>query len=139
VRITRSTAHPAATLHTADGRTFQVRVDGYDPAHARMARALETASALFAPGERAVQLTVRDCRHVALKDTAMAQGKGGAVSRWSVEHLALAFRFEEESGWQCVWATMADYEEERGPCTYRTFDDVYLDEVKARKRRPSAK
>ncbi|KAI0032479.1 hypothetical protein K488DRAFT_49831, partial [Vararia minispora EC-137] len=139
VRVRRSPTHPTTSLVLSDGRTFQVRVHGYSPAHAALPRTLETSGALFSatpasPSGRAVRLTVRDARLVALKDTALARSVGSAEERrWSVEHLALAVRFEEEDGWQCVWAAVEEYGE-RGACVYRTYDDVYVQEVRRGKR-----
>jgi len=66
---------------------------------------------------------------VSLKDTAH-QWSEKAESRWNVEHLAFALKFAEEPGWHCVWATMAEYDGDFGPCTFRSFDDVYLAELR---------
>jgi hypothetical protein len=41
----------------------------------------------------------------------------------------LALKFAEEPGWHCVWATMAEYDGDFGPCTFRSFEDVYLAEL----------
>ncbi|VDB96496.1 unnamed protein product [Peniophora sp. CBMAI 1063] len=45
-RIVRSRTHPAVSLYTLDGRSFQVRVDGYDPVHAGLPREIECNAAL---------------------------------------------------------------------------------------------
>jgi len=132
-RIRRSPAHPAVTLDFADSTTYQVRVDGYDPVHRGIPKELETNSLLrplFKPpgGQIDVHLTIANCRLVKLKDTAHERSET-SESRWNVEHLALAMKFEEEEGWHCVWATMAEYAGEYGPCTFRSFDDVYLDQM----------
>ncbi|ETW80836.1 hypothetical protein HETIRDRAFT_247307, partial [Heterobasidion irregulare TC 32-1] len=134
-RIRSSPTHPAVTLDFADRTTYQVRVDGYDPAHRGVPKSLETnalLARLCAPaGVHAhVRLTVARSTFVKLKDTAHARAPAsGAESRWGVEHLALAIQFEEQPGWHCVWATMAEYEGEFGPCKFRSFDDVYLDKI----------
>jgi hypothetical protein len=97
---------------------------------------------LFKPpgGQIDVQLTVTHARLVKLKDTAHEWSETGE-SRWNVEHLALALKFVEEPGWHCVWATMAEYDGDFGPCTFRSFDDVYLAELHSspRKRKPPQK
>jgi hypothetical protein len=97
---------------------------------------------LFKPpgGQIDVQLTIAHARLVKLKDTAHEWSETGE-SRWNVEHLALALKFVEEPGWHCAWATMAEYDGDFGPCTFRSFDDVYLAELHSspRKRKPSQK
>jgi hypothetical protein len=134
VHIRKSPIHPAVTLHFSDNTTYQVRVDGYDPVHRGIPKELEMNSVLiplFKPpgGQIDVQLTVTHARLVELKDTAHEWSET-AESRWNVEHLALALKFTEEPGWHCVWATMAEYDGEFGPCTFRSFDDVYLAELR---------
>jgi len=134
VYIRRSPAHPAVTLHFADNTTYQVRVYGYDPIHRGIPKELETNSVLlplFKPpaGQMDVHLTVTHARMVSLKDTAH-QWSEKAESRWNVEHVAFALKFAEEPGWHCVWATMAEYDGDFGPCTFRSFDDVYLAELR---------
>ncbi|KAI0320915.1 hypothetical protein OF83DRAFT_466371 [Amylostereum chailletii] len=132
-RIRPSLTHPAVTLDFDDNSTYQVRVDGYDPVYRGIPKALEMNTLLrplFQPthGMSQVHLTVADCRLVSLKDVAHQRNDGGE-SRWSVEHLALAFKFEEQPGWHCCWAIMTEYDGENGPCTFRSFDDVYLDQM----------
>jgi hypothetical protein len=85
---------------------------------------------LFKPpgGQIDVHLTVTHARMVELKDTAY-EWSDKAESRWNVEHVALALKFAEEPAWHCVWATMAEYDGEYGPCTFRSFDDVYIAEL----------
>jgi len=114
--------------------TSDVRVDGYDPVHRGIPKELETNSVLlplFNPpaGQIDVHLTVTHARMVLLKDTAH-QWSENAESRWNVEHAAFALKFAEEPGWYCVWATMAEYDGDFGPCTFRSFDDVYLAELR---------
>ena len=133
IRIRRSLTHPAVTLHFADNTIYQVRVDGYDPIHRGIPKELEMNSVLvplFKPpgGQIDVHLTVTHARLVKLKDTAHEWSET-RESRWNVEHLALALKFAEEPGWHCVWATMAEYDGDFGPCTFRSFEDVYLAEL----------
>ncbi|KAI9509727.1 hypothetical protein F5148DRAFT_1185452 [Russula earlei] len=133
VRVRRSPTHPAVTLHFADNTAYQVRVDGYDPVHRGIPKELETNSVLLpllkrAAGQVDVHLTVTHARLVELKDTAHEWSET-AESRWNVEHVALALKFAEQPGWHCVWATMAEYDGDFGPCTFRSFDDVYLAEL----------
>ncbi|KAI0051829.1 hypothetical protein FA95DRAFT_1554078 [Auriscalpium vulgare] len=143
-RVRCSRDHPSVTLYFADKTVYQVRVDGYDPVHRGVPKELETNSMggpVFRPqgGEAELNHTVAQCRFVKLRDTAYEWSET-ADSRWNVEHLALAMNFEEDPGWRCVWATMAEYDGRFGRCTFRSFDDVYLDEVRpsARKRRSHA-
>lgn len=133
IHIRRSPTHPAVTLHFADKTVYQVRVDGYDPLHRGIPKELEMNSVLlplFRPpgGQIDVHLTVIHARLVQLKDTAHEWSET-AESRWNVEHAALALKFAEEPGWHCVWATMAEYDGDFGPCTFRNFEDVYLAEL----------
>ena len=133
VHIRRSPTHPAVTLHFADKTIYQVRVDGYNPVHRGIPKELEMNSVLlplFKPpgGQIDVHLTVTHARTVQLKDTAHEWSEK-AESRWNVEHVALALKFAEVPGWHCVWATMAEYDGDFGPCTFRSFDDVYLAEL----------
>ncbi|KAI0062901.1 hypothetical protein BV25DRAFT_1824943 [Artomyces pyxidatus] len=135
-RVRRSPTHPAITLYFADNTTYQVRVDGYHPSPDKRGtpKELEMNSLgqpIFRPpgGQIDVHLTVAKCRLVQIKDTAHEWSADMVESRWTVEHLALAMNFEEEPGWRCVWATMAEYDGEYGPCTFRNFEDVYLDEM----------
>jgi hypothetical protein len=133
IRIRRSLTHPAVTLHFADNTIYQVRVDGYDPVHRGIPKELEMNSVLvplFKPpgGQISVHLTVTHARLVKLKDTAH-EWSGTRDSRWKIEHLALALKFAEQPGWHCVWATMAEYDGDFGPCTFRSFEDVYLAEL----------
>lgn len=132
-RIRPSPSHPAVTLQTNDDMTYQVRVDGYDPTHPGIPKSIEmnaVLSSLTQPSSNSDthHLTVLDCRHISLKDTAF----DGDGKRWTVEHLAIAFKFEEVRGWACCWATMAEYEGGGGPCTFRSFEDVYLEEMASR-------
>ena len=85
---------------------------------------------LFKPpgGQIDVHLTVTHARFVQLKDTAHEWSET-AESRWNVEHAALALKFADVHEWHCVWATMAEYDGDFGPCTFRNFDDVYLAEL----------
>ena len=163
-RIVRSRTHPAVSLYTEDGRSFQVRVDGYDPAHAGLPREIECNAALaplFGPASpstpisattprsdsfpthsrsksggwkwndagNAVRLTVQAARYISMKDAALSRDAVGQELRWSVEHLALAFKFVEKDGWHCCWASMAERDASSGQTAYRTFDDVYVEEV----------
>jgi hypothetical protein len=133
VHIRRSPAHPAVTLHFADRSSYQIRIDGYDPVHRGIPKELEMNSVLvplFKPpgGQIDVHFTVTHARMVELKDTAYERSHT-AESRWNVGHIALALKFAEVPGWHCVWATMAEYDGEFGPCTFRSFDDVYLAEL----------
>lgn len=133
LHIRQSPTHPAVTLRFADNTTYQVRVDGYDPVYRGIPKELETNSLLlplFKPprGQIDVRLTVAHARMIKLKDTAHEWSQT-RESRWNVEHVALALKFAEEPGWHCVWATMAEYDGDFGPCTFRNFEDVYLAEM----------
>lgn len=128
-RIRRSATHPAVTLSFADDTAYQVLVDGYNPRHGRASmRVLEMDGALqelFDPpgGHIAVDLVVKDCALIQLTDKAY-EGREWE-QRWDQSHIAIAFKFEGERKWHCVWAMLAEYDD-LGRCMFRTFDDVYL-------------
>jgi len=90
-------------------------------------------------GECEVDLTISNAAIVTLTDKAYALR--GRESRWDQHHSAIAFKFEEDNRWHCVWATLAEYSGRgRTSCVFRTYNDVYLDVVRhaatGRKRRP---
>ncbi|KAH9931106.1 uncharacterized protein BXZ73DRAFT_18481, partial [Epithele typhae] len=145
VRVRRSRAHPCTTLHFSDGSAFQVRVVGYDPHYGGVPKVLESDSPVLNPraasGSTDVRLVVSHAAAVTLSDKAFQstergddQGKGGGLGtdaredRWTQRHAAFALKFEEERGWHCVWATMAEYDEKDSErCVFRNYADVYLD------------
>lgn len=88
-----------------------------------------------------MHLTVQAARYISMKDAALSRDAVGQELRWNVEHLALAFKFAEKDGWHCCWASMAEHNTSSGQTAYRTFDDVYVEEVarSPRKRRTSAR
>ncbi|EIM79179.1 uncharacterized protein STEHIDRAFT_106408 [Stereum hirsutum FP-91666 SS1] len=155
VRIRPSPTHPSVNLDFEDETTFQIRVDGYNPVHS-IPKTLETNDLLrplFHPyplpaaGQGLdVRLTVVDCRFIKMKETAYERSDT-CDHEWEVQHLALAIKFEERDGWHCCWATCGVYDKrDYGPCLFRSFDDVYLQQVqkspkssKKQKRRPKQK
>lgn len=88
---------------------------------------------------RPLDLLVVDCALITLSDKAFERkhsrdGKESRNShdfRWDQKHLGVAFKFaEEEPRWHCVWATLAEYDEEQGgSCVFRSYDDVYLENI----------
>ncbi|CAL1707618.1 unnamed protein product [Somion occarium] len=42
IRVTRSATHPVVTLYFADETSYQVRIDGYNPGHPGLPKAIET-------------------------------------------------------------------------------------------------
>lgn len=153
-RVRRSQNHPTLTLDFADNTSFQVLIDGYNPSHPGVPKSLEMDPSLdpiFNPpsGHLVVDLTIADCASVTLMDKAYdarRELQGARDEQWDQHHIGVAFKFLEESGtgksWHCVWATLAEYDEEHGTCVFRSFDDVYLEKLQrtpqrsARKRGP---
>ncbi|RPD59823.1 hypothetical protein L227DRAFT_468960, partial [Lentinus tigrinus ALCF2SS1-6] len=156
-RVRRSRTHPCITLHCADGSAFQVLVVGYDPQHRGVPKVLETDSHVLNPRGAAesahadLRLTISHAASITLSDKAF-QARPGPSSdggleglglglpkvrtqredRWTQRHAAFALKFEEEQGWHCVWATMAEYDEQdREQCVFRNYADVYLDRLQA--------
>ncbi|TFK68663.1 hypothetical protein BDN72DRAFT_820883 [Pluteus cervinus] len=132
-RARRSPTHPALTLDFDDDTTVQVLVDGYDPHHPGIPKVLETdpfLEALLANGQL-VDLTILDCAFITLCDAAFQKSgttHDATETRWDQKHLALAFKFVGESPrWHCVWATLEEHDRTLGTCTFRSYDDVYLE------------
>ncbi|TFK54194.1 hypothetical protein OE88DRAFT_1675676 [Heliocybe sulcata] len=69
----------------------------------------------------------------------------GRESKWDQNHLGLAFKFAPSEGddmpsrWHCVWATLAEYDEFVGTCTFRSYDDVYLNKLERTPRKGRSK
>jgi len=149
-RVRRSPTHPALTLDCSDGSSFQLRIDGYNPSYPGVPKSLEMDSSLdpiFNPpsGQLLVDLTILDCATITLMDKAhdtRVELQGARHEQWDQHHIGVAFKFLEDStgdasgkgwGWHCVWATLAEYDEERGEgdraCVFRSYDDVYLESL----------
>ncbi|KAJ7496016.1 hypothetical protein B0H11DRAFT_880855 [Mycena galericulata] len=131
-------------------RACQICVDGYDPVHRGLPKALEmdpALSDLFA-AEGGRGLRVADCALITLEDKAFAIKPNDAApeDRWDQRHLGVAFKFDTSGvgdGWHCVWAILQDHDAATGECVFRTYDDVYLEHLgqrsprKARRRKGS--
>ncbi|KAI0745759.1 hypothetical protein C8Q76DRAFT_764874 [Earliella scabrosa] len=139
-RVRRSRTHPCITLQCADGSSFQVLVVGYDPHYRGVPKVLESDSPILNPrsahGIADLSLTISHAASITLSDKAFqahagARGpKEATEDRWTQRHAAFALKFEEEHGWHCVWATMAEYDEKDGErCVFRNYADVYLDRL----------
>ncbi len=127
--IRRSSEHPAMSLSFADGTTYQILVDGYDPRHKGVPKVLETMSPLehlFNPpgGHVLVDMPVRDCTLVTMSDHAFESGP--REQRWYQKHLGIAFKFGDDRMWHCISAMLEVRDDESGVCTFRSYDDVYL-------------
>ncbi|KAL5485093.1 hypothetical protein ACEPAI_7735 [Sanghuangporus weigelae] len=134
--IRRSPDHPTVTLSFADGTTYQILVDGYDPRNTSGAKPESRSTSrscilemdevllrmLEVPGRHVVDREITDCAHIRLADKALERREW--EQSWTQSHVAVAFKFAGESRWHCVWAMRAEYDE-RG-CIFRAFDDVYL-------------
>ncbi|KAJ7072092.1 hypothetical protein C8F01DRAFT_1205757 [Mycena amicta] len=137
--VKRSEKHPSLTLTFVDGARVQIMVDGYSPSHPGVPKELEmspTFQQLFDAGD-SVDLTITDCALITLSDKAFAlQSNDQLASQWDQRHLGVAFKFASSpSGpssssepWHCVWAILQDHDE-YGECVFRTYDDVYLEEL----------
>ena len=122
----------------ADGTTFQVLIDGYNPVYPGVPKTLEmdaTLDRIFNPpdGQLSVKLTIADCAAITLMDKAhdtRAELQGTRNEHWDQHHRGVAFKFLEENGtWHCVWATLAEFDGENGDCVFRSFDDVYIERL----------
>ncbi|KIJ67945.1 hypothetical protein HYDPIDRAFT_107489 [Hydnomerulius pinastri MD-312] len=140
-RISRSSKHPSMQLYFADDTAYQILVDGYDPIHRGLPKELEmdpTLGALLndSDGQLDVDLLIDDCALITLTDKAFESRQ--REQRWDQNHIGVAFKFREDQVWHCVWATLTDHE--KGSCVFRSYDDVYLDQLQRspRKRRPRA-
>ncbi|EIW83135.1 hypothetical protein CONPUDRAFT_143137 [Coniophora puteana RWD-64-598 SS2] len=126
-RLSRSANHPVLTLDFADDTSFQILVDGYDPMHPGLPKSLEMDAALQAlldtagtSGQARVNFTVKACALITLTDKAFHSDRSATVrpagkseQRWDQNHTGVALRFAEDGGgWHCVWATLADYEDQ---------------------------
>ncbi|KAJ7188046.1 hypothetical protein C8R46DRAFT_1053478 [Mycena filopes] len=127
--------HPCLTLTFADGTRVQVRVDGYDAVHKGLPKELgmdESLETLFA-SDSDLDLTVADCALIKLSDKAFDSSSPAAPVRWDQSHLGVAFKFAAGSSggsgpWHCVWAVLQDHDD-AGECIFRTYDDVYLEQL----------
>lgn len=87
-----------------------------------------------------MDLLISDCALVRLTDKAFQRTQ--REDKWDQNHLGLAFKFAGDPAWHCVWATMVEYDEDVGGCTFRSYDDVYLQRVSPgspRKSRPTGR
>ncbi|KAG1716413.1 hypothetical protein ID866_765 [Astraeus odoratus] len=130
IRISRSPKHPCMQLHFADDTSYQILVDGYDPIHRGLPKALEmdpVLESLLDAAEGTVELTrtIDRCSLVTLTDKAFQTSQ--REHRWDQNHIGVAFKFSEDQVWHCVWATLTDHE--NGTCVFRSYDDVYLDQL----------
>ncbi|KAF8558027.1 hypothetical protein OG21DRAFT_1504716 [Imleria badia] len=140
-KIHRSSKHPSMQLHFSDHTTYQILVDGYDPVHPGLPKQLEMDPMLAslldaADGQLDVPYTIDDCVLITLTDKAFDSKP--REQRWDQNHIGVAFKFREDRSWHCVWATLTDHES--GQCVFRSYDDVYLDQLQRspRKRRARA-
>ena len=129
--VRQSSNHPTITLHFSDNTVFRVLVVGYDPVHRGVPKHIEMdpdleALLLLTDTERDVELTVSNAVMITLAD--IAYQVGDRETRWNQNHSGLALRFREDSAWHCIWATLTEYDiHEKTKCTFRSYNDVYLD------------
>jgi hypothetical protein len=127
-RVRKSPIHPSLTLEFSDHSTYQILVDSYDPAYPGVPKRLTTnMNTLFDPpkGQTDVFHVITGCALITLTDKAF-EVNGAKHTQWDQNHAGVAFRFEGDSAWHCVWVTMEEYDEKRGTCIFRSYDDVYL-------------
>jgi len=137
--VRRSPVHPSLTLDFADNTSYQILVDGYNPRYRGVPKTLETDAAsetLFDPpqGHKAVDLVVKDCAFIRMSDKAFERRQW--EHRWDQSHIALAFKFGDVKRWHCVWATLAEFDDELDCCVFRSYDDVYLEPLVRTPRSP---
>ncbi|KAJ3724822.1 hypothetical protein C8R42DRAFT_719458 [Lentinula raphanica] len=144
IRISRSSIHPTLTLDFDDHTTAQVLVDGYSPRWKGVPKELEMDEAfqrLTDPGFVGLDtLEILDCAIIKLCDRAFQRKQtDNDQVRWDQEHAAVAFKFAgENQQWHCVWATLAEHDE-HNVCTFRSFEDVFLDYLQRSPRKKSSK
>lgn len=133
--IRRSADHPAVFLSFEDGSEYQVLVDGYDPRHGGCELELspDLERILSKPGKQAVESIITHSRFTRMSD--FASKRGQYEERWTVMHDAFTFKIADSPRWHCISAMRAEYEKS-GACTFRTFDDVYLEHVASVPRSP---
>ncbi|KIP10888.1 hypothetical protein PHLGIDRAFT_58452, partial [Phlebiopsis gigantea 11061_1 CR5-6] len=128
--IRASKSHPTVTLHFADRSAFQIRVDGYSPTHPGVPKTIETspelASLLSADGHAEVGHTVAKAAVINMTDKAFERGDRN--SNWDQRHAGVAFKFQHEERWHCVWAALEEFDD-AGQCTFKSFNDVYLEQL----------
>ncbi|KAI6046034.1 hypothetical protein EDC04DRAFT_1865101 [Pisolithus marmoratus] len=135
-RISRSPKHPCMQLRFADGTVYQILVDGYDPVHRGLPKALEMDPILdsllgAADGPVELERMIDQCVLVTLTDKAFESRQ--REQRWDQSHVGVAFKFREEQVWHCVWAMLTDHE--NGTCVFRSYNDVYLDQLRCSPRK----
>ncbi|KAJ4476964.1 hypothetical protein C8J55DRAFT_516254 [Lentinula edodes] len=145
IRISRSSVHPSLTLDFDDHTSAQVLVDGYSPRWKGIPKALEMDEAfqrLTSTGFVGLDtLEIVDCAMIKLCDKAFQrkQNDDHNSTMWDQEHAAIAFKFSGENPhWHCVWAVLAEYNEDR-TCTFRSFEDVFLNYLQRSPRKQSRK
>ncbi|KAJ3869739.1 hypothetical protein EV359DRAFT_76360 [Lentinula novae-zelandiae] len=143
IRISRSSVHPSLTLDFDDHTSAQVLVDGYSPRWKGIPKALEMDEAfqrLTNTGFVGLDtLEIVDCAMIKLCDKAFQrkQNDDHDSTMWDQEHAAIAFKFSGENPhWHCVWAVLAEYDENR-TCTFRSFEDVFLNYLQRSPRKQS--
>lgn len=117
-----------------DNTTFQVRVDGYDPVHRGVPKALETNEQFerLLNSNTPLDLVIANCALITLTDKAFQrkQTADQQMHQWNQPHIGIAFKFAETNAkWHCVWARLEDFDTDLGQCVFRSYDDVYLDRV----------
>jgi hypothetical protein len=143
--VRRSSNHPTLTLDFTDNTTFQVLVDGYDPLHRGVPKELQmdpSSNPIFDPPNGqliGIELPIVDCALITLTDKAFEREPNINVDEmrrhlgeltWDQNHLGVAFKFAEENPrWHCIWATLEEYDENIGACTFRSYHDVYLERL----------
>ena len=133
-RITRSATHPVITFFFNDDTSFQVRVDGYNPGYPGLPKAIETDPELESvlidlDNHCDMVYTISQATLITLTDRAFQAGtQGRPDSEWKQVHSGFAFKLQEEGRWHCLWATLAEFDSS-GRCTFRSYDDVYVERV----------
>lgn len=74
-----------------------------------------------------MELTIVDCALITLTDKAFEIKT--RLEQWDQNHLGVAFKFAEDNAWHCVWATLMEHDDMMGECVFRSYDDVYLDQL----------
>ncbi|KAF8575109.1 hypothetical protein K439DRAFT_1370753 [Ramaria rubella] len=135
-RVVRSPRHPTITLQFADSTVFQIHVEGYNPHPAlqgipkelEMDSSLDNIMSACGNGQSSMDLLISDCALVRLTDKAFE--KKTREEKWDQSHLGLAFKFEGDTAWHCVWAAVVEHDTEVGGGEiFRSYEDVYLQPI----------
>ncbi|KAH8828224.1 hypothetical protein DL96DRAFT_1602288 [Flagelloscypha sp. PMI_526] len=134
-RSKRSSLHPSLILECSNSPQqsgsllYQLRIPGYDPRHRGVPKELLINDS---PTDELPNSPIVDCVLIQLSDKAFRRpgSPGSDIEWWNQDHTALALKFEEpHRGWHTVCARLQDHDPALGDCTFRSYTDVYIEEL----------